>query len=356
MVRLRNFKRFLDQSFVLTGLTVLTGLNSSGKSTLVQSLLLAHQAGLSPGDRVPLNAKPGLRLGQPVDLLALDATTTTVEVEIDVDESTTAWAFETQFDGFEEASYVLCDDARAPTFRPIYLGAERLGPRTSHGSAPAVSAAVGDIELGDDGRFVAHALAVHARRDVAPDLVHPNQPRVTTLASQTEAWMSELVGAIQFEARLVPRTDITTLHVRSSSLGDWLLPTNVGFGISYALPVIVAGLTARPGDLLVIDSPEAHLHPAAQSAVARFLARVSSCGVQVIVETHSDHVLNGIRRSVVSGEVASDTVTIHFLAGRAEPERITIDQRGRPDHWPAGFFDQMEVDLRSITRPRPTDR
>jgi predicted ATPase len=164
--------------------------------------------------------------------------------------------------------------------------------------------------------------------------------------------MSDLVGPVQFEADLVPRTDLATLHVRSTSTDDWYLPTNVGFGISYALPIVVAGLTAKPGTVLIVDSPEAHLHPAAQSAVGRFLARVAAAGTQVILESHSDHVVNGIRRAVVEELIISEDVVVHFLAGRADPIQIDLDARGRLSEWPDGFFDQIEADLRQITRPR----
>lgn len=164
--------------------------------------------------------------------------------------------------------------------------------------------------------------------------------------------MSDLVGAVQFEADLVPRTDLATLHVRSTSSDDWYLPTNVGFGISYALPIVVAGLTAKPGTVLIVDSPEAHLHPAAQSGIGRFLARVAASGTQVILESHSDHVVNGIRRAVVEQLITAEDVVVHFLAGRAEPVRIDLDARGRLSEWPAGFFDQIEADLKQITRPR----
>lgn len=351
-LRIRNFKRFLDQTFLFAPLTVLTGLNSSGKSTVVQSLLLAYQARLGVSRIVPLNCEPGLRLGQPTDVLATDAPTSRIQFDMTLNGAHGHWEFETQFEGAESASHLVCIKSSDIPISPTYLGAERMGPRTSQAiSLTSTSRDEDTVILGDDGRFVAHALAVHGRRDVPMGLLNPGQTRVTTLLSQTEAWMAELVGPVQFDPHLVPRTDLATLHVRSSAATDWLLPTNVGFGITYALPIIVAGLTVRSEGVLIVDSPEAHLHPAAQSAVGRFLARVSGCGVQVLVETHSDHVLNGIRRAIVDEVVRSSDVTVHFL-GEQNPVTIGINDRGRPSVWPPGFFDQMEVDLRSITQPR----
>ena len=69
---------------------------------------------------------------------------------------------------------------------------------------------------------------------------------------------------------------------------------NIGYGISYTLPVIVALLSAQPGALVILENPEAHLHPGGQAALAKLIAKVASEGIQVIVETHSDHIINGI--------------------------------------------------------------
>ena len=75
-------------------------------------------------------------------------------------------------------------------------------------------------------------------------------------------------------------------------------PTNVGFGITYALPIVVSALSARPGSLLIVENPEAHLHPRGQVKMGELLCQASEAGIQVLIETHSDHVLNGIRLAV----------------------------------------------------------
>jgi predicted ATPase len=131
----------------------------------------------------------------------------------------------------------------------------------------------------------------------------------------------------------------------------------MGFGVTYALPVVTAALLAPSDSLLLVENPEAHLHPSGQSAVGAFLARVASDGVQVILETHSDHVINGIRRAISADYVlpASD-VAIHFF--RADegdnPSVVKIDVQPRGDlsEWPEGFFDQMDADLAALARAR----
>ena len=80
----------------------------------------------------------------------------------------------------------------------------------------------------------------------------------------------------------------------------------------------MAALSAGKNELWLIENPEVHLHPAGQAQMGQFLAEVAAAGVQVIVETHSDHVFNGIRRAVKSKRLAADDVALHFMRSRDE--------------------------------------
>ena len=347
------FKRFAHFEMPMRPLTVLTGLNGSGKSTVVQSLLLAHQASLSDGPTVPLTAEPGLDLGQEEDVLHEAATGDLVEILVN-DGQNHRWAF--RVGAGLELPYLQVDDrprlAPAPfgTSALTYLSAERLGPRTSH---PTVAIEHARATVGEDGRFVAHALAVNAQTHVAPGRRHKSAGDVITLPAQTEAWLSSVVGPTQIETALVPRTGIVTLHIRPrGSGGRWLLPTNTGFGVSYTLPVIVAGLLMPVDGLLIVDAPEAHLHASAQAAMGTFLATIAGSGVQVIVETHSEHVLNGIRRAVAIDDVLPCTDVGLVFFGDGEATFPVMDAQGRLDHWPPLFFDQLDTDLGILTRAR----
>jgi len=130
-------------------------------------------------------------------------------------------------------------------------------------------------------------------------------------------------------------------------------PGNTGFGISYALGIIVAGLAAEHDTVLLVENPEAHLHPRAQSLIGEFLARVSAGGAQVFVETHSEHVLNGVRRMVKQQIIPPDKCRLFFFsrtAGDLEPTKtdVPISGSGEIEIWPEGFFDQLDKDLTEI--------
>ena len=168
------------------------------------------------------------------------------------------------------------------------------------------------------GEFTAHMLALFDRRRVPDALLHPSTaeiPLTPTLGSQSEAWLSSILHPTRIQATWLPQTSAASLQFRDLDVtADWVRPANVGFGLTYCLPIIVAALGSTPGAVFIVENPEAHLHPRAQSEIGKFLVRLAASGVQTIVETHSDHVLNGVRVAVAAEQLLSpDDVAIHFF-------------------------------------------
>jgi predicted ATPase len=167
--------------------------------------------------------------------------------------------------------------------------------------------------------------------------------------------MSNIFPGFQFAVTPIPGTDLATLGLANKGNPELIRPQNTGFGLSYTLPIFVACLAAKQGGLVLIENPEAHLHPAAQSRFASFLAKVVSSGVQVILETHSDHIINGVRKAVRSGEsIHRKDVLIHFfrqVETDTQPKltSLEVDQNGNLSDWPKGFFDQLDDDFEVLT-------
>jgi predicted ATPase len=119
---------------------------------------------------------------------------------------------------------------------------------------------------------------------------------------------------------------------------------------------LVAILSAQPNALILLENPEAHLHPKGQSKMGRLLALAANCGIQIIVETHSDHLLNGIRVAVCEELTKADDVKLYYFRRHLEDENNIITkvvsprlyQDGGIDLWPDGFFDQSEHDLMNL--------
>jgi predicted ATPase len=114
-------------------------------------------------------------------------------------------------------------------------------------------------------------------------------------------------------------------------------------------------MLAEPGTLCLIENPEAHLHPRGQTKLAELAVRASLADVQVIVETHSDHFMDGVRIAVRDGLTSPDKTAIHYFE-RPDGETVVtspqIDGDGRLSAWPDGFFDQHEENLEKLLAPR----
>ncbi|MFE3994262.1 DUF3696 domain-containing protein [Streptomyces goshikiensis] len=360
---IRHFKRFADTTFALRPLTVLTGLNGTGKSTVIQTLLLARQLADTPGTGVVrLNGPYGLALGEAHELLHPDAPESIIGVRVEGDggERVSDLSFAVPD---EQALYldVIPPVAASPAELGgrgsafTYLCAERLGPRDQLD----VSAEQPDLlGVGVRGEYTAQVLALHESKSVREELRHPETETthgVTVLRTQAEMWASDIIRPIEISAQWPPGITASTIRFKEPGLlSEAIRPANMGFGFSYALPVIVAGLLTRPGDILIVENPEAHLHPGGQSQLGRFLARIAGAGAQVIVETHSDHVINGVRLAVAEDRVIdAESALIHFFGTDvAGSVPIELTSKGELTDWPEGFFDQIERDLGRLARAR----
>jgi predicted ATPase len=368
-LKIENFKIFRDLDLKLRPLTVLTGFNSGGKSTVLQALLLASLARKS--ENVALNGSYGLALGEGFDVLNPSAVVSEIRftlmrqslaeeiiLTVPTDRAVTLAAHISRSTGLEPI------DFRIGT----YLSAERLGPRDLLEVPPAYE---GVVDVGEQGQFTAHVLAQRERMKVSPELLHPEVGTTSvsiTLSGQAEAWLSDIVRPVRVQATWLTSTSAAMIRFRdappivealsesseSEVPAEWKRPSNVGFGLSYALPIIVAGLSVQPGRILMIENPEAHLHPAGQSRMGYFLALVASSGVQTIIETHSEHLVNGIRLAIARDHrLSAESAIFHFF-GDTKVSTMSISSTGAMSSWPTGFFDQAEEDLAELSRIKRT--
>ena len=128
----------------------------------------------------------------------------------------------------------------------------------------------------------------------------------------------------------------------------------VGVGVSQVLPILVAGLLAPRGSLLLVEQPELHLHPRAQARLAHFFVSLANTGRQCVVETHSEYLVNELRLLRISNEQLSRSVTMYFAdqteAGSTCFRRVGLGECGGTLDWPVGFFDETPRQEQEITR------
>ncbi|MCP4114407.1 MAG: DUF3696 domain-containing protein [Desulfobacteraceae bacterium] len=380
-----NYKCFSRQIFPLAPLTVLTGENAGGKSSLLQILALSQQSWLEQQfDRGLLVNGAELKLGKCEDILNKQADSDVIAFEIETDTAFLRLEFSAE-DG--ESSLAPFNDGprikTAPDWKerelpePFpghgnrfndavlqkipallalrdnlydlqYITADRIGPREIHD----VNYSGTYKTVGLRGERAVWFLNKYRKTTVPGNRCHEGQPPV--LDKQVEAWMAEIFPGFQFAVTPVPGTDLATLGFATEGNPELIRPQNTGFGLSYTFPIFVACLAAPENGLVLIENPEAHLHPAAQSKFTAFLAEMVSSGVQIILETHSDHIINGVRKAVRAEVINKQNALIYFFrqlesTEQAKVTSIEIDGKGNLTDWPKGFFDQLDDDFEALT-------
>ncbi|MCY4149726.1 MAG: DUF3696 domain-containing protein [Gammaproteobacteria bacterium] len=361
-INIKNFKTLLNAGFPLGTLNLFSGLNGMGKSTLVQSLLLLRQS----YERNTLMNKGLMLNGDYVNIgTGKDALSSFSEQEEII--------FTVKWDEMDEPACFEFDYQHDSDLLPLrksgigsqsenlslfnsnfqYLSADRLGPRSHHQLSEFH---IRDLNsLGNHGQFAVHFIAVNGAKTLQLEsLKHPKAVSSTLLAN-LEAWMSEITPGLKINAVAQPQSNSASLSysfIQGKETTEEFKPQNVGFGLSYVLPVITSILSAKKGDLLVIENPESHLHPSGQALIGRLCTMVAKNGVQMIIESHSDHLLNGIRVEVKQQKINISDVNVFFLqrdvcsaVHASEVMYPSIDQNGRIDCWPDGFFDQWDKNL-----------
>lgn len=354
-LELRNFKCFSHLRLPFGRLTLLTGFNAAGKSTVIQPLLLLAQ-GLRNGsdtEPYPLNGNL-IRLGAIGDIMSSGSNERGPTILLTVNEDIAEWRFVAKAGDrnldIQQASMPSVKSSAVLAAKSIsYISAVRDGAREAFPFPDNANFPLMDV--GPNGQYAPHCYELTVDDEVVPKRRHPDEPG-TSVRKQLDKWLGTLFPGAQANVQAIPQVSLMSLQFRVSETGPWCLPANVGYGLTYAFPILVALLVAKEGQLVIIDSPEAHLHPSAQSQMGLLLAHFAEAGVQIIVETHSDHLLNGARLAVKNKILSKDNIQIHFFSGATTNSHgVTspqVDENGGVSEWPNGFFDQADKDLASL--------
>jgi predicted ATPase len=365
---LRNFKLHKATELTLSNFNLLTGPNGTGKSSILQALLLLRQSHQQKVLETGLFLNSDLvEIGTDADAFHQSARAEeTLDIEIETNDlHRCVWKFAKDRSSDLLPLVESHDDSSLGLFGPQfhYLQAEHF-PITEMNlrSQLIVKLRQQLSHKHGQGEYAVHFLAHYANQiEVLPLLRHP-KAKTSRLKDQTDAWLGELSPGIETLVEELEAQNLVRLRYRyaiaEGEYTDPVKPANAGFGISYALPILVATLAARADSLLLIENPEAHLHPYGQAKLAQLLTQAAQAGVQILLETHSDHIVNGtlvaIKHALQGNTgVSPEKVRIYHFEKppwvyQAEVRAVPIHQDGRVRRTPKGFFDQLGKDLRIL--------
>ena len=347
---------------------MLTGLNSSGKSSVIQSLLLLRQSYQQNvlNEGLSLNGDL-LSIGLCRDALCQMADEDYMSFGIDGGHGLSTWRWDASdgvlgkdfFSLLQGPDPKMLQESSLFTNNFQYISAARQEPSESYPlntnmveSRRQLSQKYGKCEL--TAHFLYH-FGVAKKLSVLPGLVHRAGESAELLA-QVSSWER----VISPDVVVTPEKGDKSYSLKYAyEIGGDTTPAysaiNVGFGLSYALPIVVALLASERDSLLLIENPEAHLHEAAQSELGMMIARAAEAGIQVIVETHSNHVLNGILMASKRFEeegigIDRNNVKLYYMKKAADglqsvAEEVKIVGDGKIDHQPEGFFTRQDADM-----------
>lgn len=384
-IRLQNFKLFEHKvSFDnLRALNLITGINGRGKSSFLQALILfAQSARKNENTKVLIlnDEERGIMLGTAEDLKNSGVSIMkSIDFEFVLDSNTIAYSLTPQSKSDKELPLTMVvrdidgnkmefgkDEewlnmipkkttnslALGDIFSSLqYISASRIEPSLSYDSnysnkvLPKATNVVCVLD-NHKGETVPERY-LNTLKKIMPFFIRLEDPDIS-INGQVEFWLTEMFGETRVQTNYVHEVDKYTMQFRTIGKTNYYKPTNVGYGYSYVLPILVAGLVAKQGSVLIVENPESHLHPQAQSVVSKFLACVALSGVQVFVESHSEHILNAFRVLVKQEVLCENSLSVKFFDSTYKDnyyKEILVGNDGSLSEWPDFFFDQEERDL-----------
>lgn len=360
-IELKNFKCFDSESIRLKHVNMLSGLNGMGKSTLIQMILLLRQSYKINGLKEGLNLTgEWIDLGLGKDVLNEKADDQTIQFRIEEDDWNLDIAFEYMADSNmlmlkEKLSDQMLENLpKSSIFNDkfIYLSSMRIGPRNFYNLSNITD--ISQKSFGKDGEFSIQYLKLHGSDIVKNKNLQLSDDGDYTLNTLVGMWLDKISPGANTQIEINQLLNISELryeYIEGKEKTNSYKSINVGFGLTYVLPVIVALLVSQKDDLVILENPEAHIHPAGQRMLGELISRAGSSGAQIIVETHSDHILNGIRLSVKKHLIDHNDIALpYFYKDEMDNFRHKIvypqiDRHGKMDMWPEGFFDEWDKAL-----------
>lgn len=371
ILSIKNFKALKNIDLDIYPLNILSGINGVGKSSLIQVLLLLKQT-IEAGkvDEGLLLKGKYIDIGRAKDVFSDGANIEegiSIYLEIGEDYTDLNYKYSKEL----ESEFILplktkdISDSfiKSDIFqkRCSYLKSYRISPEIKY----SLTSDNNENDIGISGEFTTQFLApepddnpTHTEKKVKlKELIKASNDDLTTNVSK---WLTILSENIQVQPSINKDYEFSSIKYRFQTANEytnWYSSLNVGYGFTSVLPIVVKVLSAKKGDIIIIENPEDQLHPKAQSKLGYMFAIAANAGVQLFVETHSDHIINGIRVAVKNKNIKPDEVGILFFERKKESEyheskiiRLNIDESGSIEEYPKDFLDEWDKQLDELLK------
>lgn len=329
-LKIDNFKCFDLQQVEFSHFNLLTGPNSTGKSTVIQSLLLLYQT-LRQEEYIKLGSFGDMKnMYTSRKMICISAETTNGDLEVVLKQP-------------DEQLETMVRENGPDLSCMVYLNAERTGveevyPRNTRD----------ERLIGVGGEFAFAYLSKFKLEPIQQKEFIKSEEAGEGFSNQVNYWLDYILG-YQINVEVILDTDLVKVTYSKKNSSRQLRPINVGTGVTYVANLVVSALSCRVDDLFMVENPEIHLHPGAQARVAEFLIFLASKGLQVVVESHSDHIYNGLRRCIKNCEIDRTQTRVYYFEtgddGKTFLTKIPIRADGAEEVHPMGLFDQIDEDM-----------
>lgn len=338
----KNLKSLLNFDFQCKNLNLITGTNSSGKSSFIQSILLAKQNSLST---VGLNGFY-VNFGEFNDAKNFNTSEKSISIDM-IFSSGKKHCLIIDRDGVNHNDFLetsqeeLAQDSESLSID--YLSCDRIGAADIYSKNYNSS-----TDVGMNGEFAIYSLEKNKDYPLSDEMIADKSSY--TLNTQVNYWLNYILGA-SITTEDVVGTDYVKCFY-STQEGKLIRPKNIGAGFSYIISIIVMCLLSKKDDIIIIENPEIHLHPQAQSKVCEFLYFIAQNDRQLFIETHSDHIFNGIRVGIATEKMDANNISVNFFSldnnNCTQNTVIEFGKRGRILNYTEGLFDQFDIDLNKM--------
>jgi len=233
-------------------------------------------------------------------------------------------------------------------FEEQFAAVAYLGPLRAYPDRSYLWAGDRTQDVGQRGEAAVPALLAARAENLRSGRGTGRGRRYKPIEARIAEWLKEmgLIDSFTLEPIAENRKDYE-LRVRKTKGSPEVLITDVGFGVSQILPVLVLCYYVPEGSTVLLEQPEIHLHPSVQTLLADVLIDVvRERGVQVIVESHSEHLLLRLQRRIAEGAIPLHQTELYFCRvqhdGSSAIDRLKVNLYGDIENWPEGFFgDEM---------------